>query len=148
MGDGSSGAPSRPPTVRASAAGRHSNKPPDPRRVGAVLPVPHLNGHQIASPALLARTPPSMPGFRCGNAQPPIFVPGEEAEAVHRLVQLATDQALRETRGIQAWPLWPALVPVSPRTCAGCWHAREPGTTGQRRHSRSVCTIWPGGSRP
>ena len=117
-----------------------SNKPLDPRRVGAVVPVPHLNGHQIASPSLLARMQPSVPPeFRCGNVQPPIFVRGEEGEAIHRLGPLATDQALRETRGIQAWPgkgrprpgrSGPPWYRSPPRTCAGCWHAREPGTSG------------------
>ena len=107
----------------------HSNKFLNPRRDGAVLPILHLNGYKIASPTVLARVPRSeLAEFLRGSGHRPIFVEGEEPEAMHQLMAAAMDEAIGEIRGIQSRareggdesrPLWPALVLVSPKGWTG-----------------------------
>jgi xylulose-5-phosphate/fructose-6-phosphate phosphoketolase len=107
----------------------HSNKFLNPRRDGAVLPILHLNGYKIASPTVLARVPRAeLAEFLRGSGHRPIFVEGEEPQAMHQLMAAAMDEAVSEIKEIQARareggdevrPLWPALVLVSPKGWTG-----------------------------
>ena len=64
----------------------HSNKFLNPVRDGAVLPILHLNGAKIAGPTVLARIPhDELEGLFRGYGYEPLFVEGDEPEAMHQL---------------------------------------------------------------
>ncbi len=67
------------------AASWHSNKFLDPRRDGIILPIPHLNGHKIVGPTVLARIPQEeLRALLEGYEHAPHFVglrPGRDAPA-------------------------------------------------------------------
>ena len=80
----------------------HSNKFLNPRTDGAVLPILHLNGYKIASPALLARiSHAELENLFIGYGYTPRFVEGDDPQTMHRLMAAATDAAIAEIRGIQ-----------------------------------------------
>ena len=84
------------------AASWHSNKFLDPARDGAVLPILHLNGYKIANPTVLARIPhDELAALMEGYGYRPIFVEGDEPEAVHQRMAAALDEALDEIAEIQ-----------------------------------------------
>ncbi|MHB1084819.1 MAG: phosphoketolase family protein [Thiobacillus sp.] len=107
----------------------HSNKFLDPRRDGAVLPILHLNGYKIASPAVLARIPRAeLESLLVGYGYTPYFVEGDEPEAMHQLMAATVDQAMADIRDIQraareggdpSRPLWPMIVLRSPKGWTG-----------------------------
>lgn len=107
----------------------HSNKFLDPVGDGAVLPILHLNGYKIASPALLARiTHDELDQLLRGCGWRPLFVEGHEPEAMHALMAVALDEAVYEIRRIQqdarqggqgGRPRWPMIVLNSPKGWTG-----------------------------
>jgi xylulose-5-phosphate/fructose-6-phosphate phosphoketolase len=106
----------------------HSNKFLDPARDGAVLPVLHLNGYKIANPTVLARIPEAdLRSLLEGYGYAPLFVSGDEPEAVHRLLAAALDTAAdqiasvqrRAREGEEGLPRWPAIVLRTPKGWTG-----------------------------
>ncbi|UXH76082.1 phosphoketolase family protein [Roseateles amylovorans] len=107
----------------------HSNKFLDPVTDGAVLPILHLNGYKIASPAVLARIPAEeLTQFLTGCGWMPIFVSGHEPGPMHAQMAAAMDQAVLEIHRIQrqarkygqaARPRWPMIVLNSPKGWTG-----------------------------
>jgi xylulose-5-phosphate/fructose-6-phosphate phosphoketolase len=103
----------------------HSNKLLNPQRDGAVLPVLHLNGYKIANPTILARIPESeLASLLEGYGHRPLFVTGDEPEAVHQALAAALDEALEQIRAIKAGgegerPRWPAIVLRTPKGWTG-----------------------------
>jgi xylulose-5-phosphate/fructose-6-phosphate phosphoketolase len=107
----------------------HSNKFLNPRRDGAVLPILHLNGYKIANPTVLARIPePELRDLLEGYGHAPIFVTGDEPEAVHQEMAAALDDALDEiasiqdaarSRNVKSRPRWPMIVLRTPKGWTG-----------------------------
>jgi xylulose-5-phosphate/fructose-6-phosphate phosphoketolase len=111
------------------AASWHSNKFLNPVTDGAVLPVLHLNGYKIASPAYLARIPEAeLADLMHGYGYSPRFVTGDDPAAVHRALADTLDDVLDEIASIQgaaragtvtARPLWPMVVLRTPKGWTG-----------------------------
>jgi xylulose-5-phosphate/fructose-6-phosphate phosphoketolase len=107
------------------AASWHSNKFLNPARDGAVLPVLHLNGYKIANPTVLARIPEEeLRSLLRGYGHEPLFVSGDEPEAVHQELAAALDRALDEIAAIKSAPgasrpRWPMLVLRTPKGWTG-----------------------------
>ena len=80
----------------------HGNKFLNPAADGAVLPILHLNGYKIANPTVLARiSPEELKSLMEGFGYAPIFVEGDEPEAMHQLMAAALDKAFADIRAIQ-----------------------------------------------
>jgi xylulose-5-phosphate/fructose-6-phosphate phosphoketolase len=98
----------------------HSNKFLNPAADGAVLPILHLNGYKIANPTVLARiSHGELDALLRGYGYAPIFVEGDEPNAMHHKMAAAMDTALAEIRAIQQTarnggtverPTWPMIV--------------------------------------
>jgi xylulose-5-phosphate/fructose-6-phosphate phosphoketolase len=116
------------------AASWHSNKFLNPRRDGAVLPILHLNGYKIANPTVLARIPEQeLRELLEGYGHEPIFVSGDDPEAVHQQMAAALDMALDQiaalqnaaraqaarSRGERSRPRWPMIVLRTPKGWTG-----------------------------
>ncbi|AZI59113.1 phosphoketolase family protein [Nakamurella antarctica] len=111
------------------AASWHSNKFLNPVTDGAVLPVLHLNGYKIASPALLARIPESeLADLMRGYGYDPLFVTGEDPAHVHQLIAAALDTAADKIaqiqhdareNGVTDRPAWPMIVLRTPKGWTG-----------------------------
>jgi xylulose-5-phosphate/fructose-6-phosphate phosphoketolase len=110
------------------AASWHSNKFLDPARDGAVLPVLHLNGYKIANPTVLARiSHDELRDLMRGYGHEPVFVEGDEPEAVHQALAAALDGVLDEIAAIQERarggdverPRWPMIVLRTPKGWTG-----------------------------
>ncbi|MBL6750321.1 MAG: phosphoketolase family protein [Nevskia sp.] len=107
----------------------HSNKFLNPARDGAVLPILHLNGYKIANPTVLARIPgEELASLLAGYGYRPLFVAGEDPDAVHQQMAAALDDAFTEIRRIQAAartggavqrPRWPMVVLKTPKGWTG-----------------------------
>jgi xylulose-5-phosphate/fructose-6-phosphate phosphoketolase len=107
----------------------HSNKFLNPIRDGAVLPILHLNGYKIANPTILARiTPEELEQLFRGYGWAPIFVEGDEPEAMHRKMAAAVESCVQQIRAIQFEarstgkpdrPRWPMIVLRSPKGWTG-----------------------------
>jgi xylulose-5-phosphate/fructose-6-phosphate phosphoketolase len=108
----------------------HSNKFLDPRTDGAVLPILHLNGYKIANPTVLARIPEDeLAALLEGYGWRPLFVEGDDPEAVHQRFAAILDEALDEIASIQRSartdgavlerPRWPAIVLRTPKGWTG-----------------------------
>src|SRR5688572_18832301 len=107
------------------AASWHSNKFVNPARDGAVLPVLHLNGYKIANPTVLARiSHDELRALMEGYGHAPLFVEGDEPEAVHQGLAAALDSSLDEIRaaqeaaregGARERPRWPMIVLRTPK---------------------------------
>ena len=107
----------------------HSNKFLNPARDGAVLPVLHLNGYKIVGPTVLARMPrEELESLFVGYGYAPIFVEGDEPEAMHQRMAAALDQAYAEIQriqqdarenGVTERPRWPMIVLRSPKGWTG-----------------------------
>src|SRR5919199_5919587 len=68
------------------AASWHSNKFLDPVTDGAVLPILHLNGYNIANPTVLARiSHEELDALFTGYGYEPFYVEGDEPYAMHEL---------------------------------------------------------------
>lgn len=101
----------------------------NPARDGAVLPILHLNGYKIASPAVLARIPEGdLVSLLRGYGYQPYLVTGDDPAAVHQLLAAALDRALDEIAVIQqraraagetGRPRWPVLVLRTPKGWTG-----------------------------
>ncbi len=111
------------------AASWHSNKFVNPRQDGAVLPILHLNGYKISNPSVLARLPDhELTRLLEGYGHAPLFVTGEEPEAVHQALAAGLDSCLdeiarihREARagGDRAHHRWPMIVLRTPKGWTG-----------------------------
>ncbi|PAP74649.1 phosphoketolase family protein [Rubrivirga marina] len=111
------------------AASWHSNKFLNPARDGAVLPVLHLNGYKIANPTVLARMPrEELESLFVGYGYAPVFVEGDEPEAMHQRMAAALDDAVSEIQriqrdaredGVTERPRWPLVVLRSPKGWTG-----------------------------
>jgi xylulose-5-phosphate/fructose-6-phosphate phosphoketolase len=111
----------------------HSNKFLNPRTDGAVLPILHLNGYKIASPAILARiSHAELKSLLVGYGYRPYFVEGDDPATMHRLMSETVDRVIAEIHRIQAnarsvgkshdemiRPLWPMIVLRSPKGWTG-----------------------------
>ena len=124
----------------------HSNKFLNPRIDGAVLPVLHLNGYKIASPAVLARIGHAeLESLLIGYGYAPRFVEGDDPQTMHRLMAAATDAAIAGIREIQRearsggtlrrrpWPMivlrspkgWTGPKEVDGKKSEGCWRSHQ-----------------------
>ncbi|MFC1597094.1 phosphoketolase [Planctomycetota bacterium] len=111
------------------AASWHSNKFLNPIRDGAVLPVLHLNGYKIASPALLARiSRDELESLFVGYGYKPFFVEGDEPCEMHQLMAATLDRVVEEiaaiqnearAHGIARRPQWPMVVLRTPKGWTG-----------------------------
>jgi xylulose-5-phosphate/fructose-6-phosphate phosphoketolase len=107
----------------------HSNKFLNPRRDGAVLPVLHLNGYKIHNPSLLARIPRTeLRDLLTGYGWLPLFVEGDEPEAMHASMAAALDRCVADIQDIREQaradttltrPRWPMIVLASPKGWTG-----------------------------
>ncbi|MBF6507500.1 phosphoketolase family protein [Nocardia farcinica] len=107
----------------------HANKFLDPATDGAVLPILHLNGYKIASPAVLARIPDDeLLSLLRGYGYEPYLVAGAVPEAMHHLFAATLDRCLDEIRAIHrrarrdGWaqrPRWPMIVLRTPKGWTG-----------------------------
>ncbi len=107
----------------------HSNKFLNPAADGAVLPILHLNGYKIANPTVLARIPEAeLRSLLEGYGHAPVFVSGDQPEAVHQQIAAALDWALDEIARIQSGarsngaggrPRWPMIVLRTPKGWTG-----------------------------
>lgn len=113
----------------ALAASWHSNKFLNPARDGAVLPILHLNGYKIAGPTVLARLDDDeLTSLLRGYGHAPVWVSGDEPEAMHRLMASALETACADIRAIQIdarangfskRPCWPLIVLKTPKGWTG-----------------------------
>ena len=111
------------------AASWHSNKFLNPARVGAVLPILHLNGYKIANPTLLGRMDDAtLTRLFTGYGYKPYFVEGREPEAMHQLMAHTLEAIMEEIREIQhsarrgnaqALPVWPMIIMRTPKGWTG-----------------------------
>jgi len=107
----------------------HSNKFLNPAADGAVLPILHLNGYKISSPAVLARIDRgALDQFLRGSGWTPYFVEGHEPESMHQLMAATLDTVIGAILRIQSdarrhgcgtRPRWPMIVLVSPKGWTG-----------------------------
>ncbi|RDL47986.1 Xylulose-5-phosphate phosphoketolase [Ensifer sp. M14] len=130
----------------ALATSWHSNKFLNPGRDGAVLPILHLNGYKIASPAILARiSREELEALFRGYGYKPYFVEGDDPEKLHQLMAEALDQIVGEIRQIQsdarangfagrsAWPMivlrtpkgWTGPKEVDGKKTEGSWRSHQ-----------------------
>ncbi|MCC7184292.1 MAG: phosphoketolase family protein [Rhodocyclaceae bacterium] len=80
----------------------HSNKFLNPASDGAVLPILHLNGYKIANPTILARIPRAeLEALFTGYGYRPLFIEGDDAEALHPVMAATLDVALDDIAEIQ-----------------------------------------------
>jgi xylulose-5-phosphate/fructose-6-phosphate phosphoketolase len=106
-----------------------SNKFLDPISDGAVLPILHLNGYKISNPTILARiSHDELEKFFEGCGWTPLFVEGDDPEAMHRLMAATVEDAIHRIHTIQkrarddqdeTRPLWPMIVLRSPKGWTG-----------------------------
>ncbi len=111
------------------AAGWHSNKFVNPRRDGAVVPILHLNGYKIANPTVLARIPEhELRELMEGYGHAPVFVTGDDPEAVHQQMAAAMDWVMDEIERIRRDAAadskalrarWPMIVLRTPKGWTG-----------------------------
>ncbi|MBI2090198.1 MAG: phosphoketolase family protein [Deltaproteobacteria bacterium] len=107
----------------------HSNKFLNPITDGAVLPILHLNGYKIASPAVLARIGRNeLESLLVGYGHKPYFVEGSEPEKMHALMAETLDAVIEEIQAIQREaraklspkrPRWPMIVLRTPKGWTG-----------------------------
>jgi xylulose-5-phosphate/fructose-6-phosphate phosphoketolase len=127
----------------------HSNKFLNPQTDGAVLPILHLNGYKIANPTVLARIPEEeLVSLLEGYGWRPLFVSGNEPEAVHQAFAAALDEVLDEiarAKGSSGRPRWPMIVLRTPKgwtgpkevdgvPVEGTWRAHQVPITDPRRN--------------
>ena len=107
----------------------HSNKFLNPVTDGSVLPILHLNGYKIASPAILARIPhKELEDLFLGLGYKPYFVEGDDPKKMHQLMAATLDKAINEIRAIQKTardkhnlnrPHWPMIILRAPKGWTG-----------------------------
>ncbi|HYO97975.1 MAG TPA: phosphoketolase family protein, partial [Polyangiaceae bacterium] len=102
----------------------------NPVHDGAVLPVLHLNEYKIAGPTVLGRADEAdLRNLLTGHGYEPVFVSGQEPEAVHRAFAAALDSCLQRIEEIQQTarragrvetrPRWPLIVLRTPKGWTG-----------------------------
>ena len=101
----------------------------NPTRDGAVLPILHLNGYKIGSATVLARkSDEELEHYFRGHGYAPLFVEGDEPDAVHRDFAAALTSALdriheiqqhARQEGIDRRPVWPMIVLRTPKGWTG-----------------------------
>src|SRR6202167_2666593 len=106
-----------------------SNKFLDPISDGAVLPILHLNGFKISNPTILARIEhEELEKFFEGCGWTPLFVEGDDPEAMHQLMAATLEEAIGQIHAIQknarenndaTRPRWPVIVLRSPKGWTG-----------------------------
>jgi xylulose-5-phosphate/fructose-6-phosphate phosphoketolase len=106
-----------------------SNKFLDPISDGAVLPILHLNGFKISNPTILARIEhEELEKFFEGCGWTPLFVEGDDPEAMHQLMAATLEEAIGQIHLIQknaresndaTRPRWPMIVLRSPKGWTG-----------------------------
>ncbi len=147
----------------------HGNKFLNPKSDGAVLPILHLNGYKIANPAVLARIGhDELEALMRGYGYAPIFVEGEEPDAMHRQMAAALDRAFDVIRGIQRRarehgeiqrPMWPMIVLRSPKgwtgpktvdglKTEGCWRSHQVPFTMDKPGHLQLLEDWLRSYRP
>ncbi|MDE2270799.1 MAG: phosphoketolase family protein [Xanthomonadaceae bacterium] len=147
----------------------HGNKFLNPKSDGAVLPILHLNGYKIANPAVLARIGhDELEALMRGYGYAPIFVEGEEPDAMHRQMAAALDRAFDAIRGIQRRarehgdiqrPMWPMIVLRSPKgwtgpktvdglKTEGCWRSHQVPFTMDKPGHLQLLEDWLRSYRP
>src|SRR5262245_32616303 len=106
----------------------HSNKFLNPVTDGAVLPILHLNGYKIASPAVLARiSHEELDQLFRGYGYTPYFVEGSEPDKMHELMAETLGTVIAEIgrikmdarNGIRERPRWPMIVLRTPKGWTG-----------------------------
>ncbi|UVT18653.1 MAG: phosphoketolase family protein [Nitrospira sp.] len=106
----------------------HSNKFLNPVTDGVVLPILHLNGYKIASPAVLARiSRDELEDLFRGYGYRPYFVEGNDPSVMHHVMASTLDAVVTDLRRIRAAarkgaekrPIWPMIVLRTPKgwTC-------------------------------
>jgi len=147
----------------------HGNKFLNPVTDGAVLPILHLNGYKIASPTVLARIPDAeLESLMRGLGHAPIFVEGDEPEAMHRKMAAALDRAFAEIAAIQRnarlqggteRPCWPMIVLRTPKgwtgpktvdglKTEGSWRSHQVPFTLEKPAHLGLLEDWMRGYRP
>ena len=147
----------------------HGNKFLNPKSDGAVLPILHLNGYKIANPTVLARIGhDELEALMRGYGYAPIFVEGEEPDAMHRQMAAALDRAFDAIRGIQRRarehgeiqrPMWPMIVLRSPKgwtgpktvdglKTEGCWRSHQVPFTMDKPGHLQLLEDWLHSYRP
>src|SRR5690606_23890413 len=116
----------------ALATSWHSNKFLNPAQDGAVIPILHLNGYKIASPAVLARIPQEeLIALFTGYGYLPYLVEGDEPEQMHQLMAATLDKVIADIKNIQhkariegarARPRWPMIILRTPKGRTGPEH--------------------------
>jgi xylulose-5-phosphate/fructose-6-phosphate phosphoketolase len=106
-----------------------STKLLNPISDGAVLPILHLNGYKISNPTVLARIEhDELEQFIRGCGWTPLFVEGDDPQAMHQLMAATLDSAIEQIRCIQGnarangdttRPRWPMIVLRSPKGWTG-----------------------------
>jgi xylulose-5-phosphate/fructose-6-phosphate phosphoketolase len=96
---------------------------------GAVLPILHLNGFKISNPTVLARIEhEDLEHFLQGCGWTPLFVEGDEPDAMHERMAAALETAIAAIHQIQSdgrakkaapRPRWPMIVLRSPKGWTG-----------------------------
>jgi xylulose-5-phosphate/fructose-6-phosphate phosphoketolase len=103
----------------------HSNKFLNPIRDGAVLPILHLNGYQIANPTISARiSPEELHSLFVGFGWTPSLVEGDDPVVMHQLMATTLEDCVTRIRSIQAdarrsgsceRPRWPMIILRTPK---------------------------------
>ena len=107
----------------------HSNKFLYPVSDGAVLPMLHLNGYNIAGPTVLARLPDEeLESLMRGYGYEPYWVSGDVPELVHQQMAATLDRVFSDIAAIQAQarrngfkvrPRWPMIILRTPKGWTG-----------------------------
>jgi xylulose-5-phosphate/fructose-6-phosphate phosphoketolase len=107
----------------------HSNKFLNPVTDGVVLPILHLNGYKIASPAVLARiSHEELDHLMRGYGYSPYYVEGSDPLKMHESMAATLDSVVNDIERIKGdahqggsvqRPLWPMIVLRTPKgwTC-------------------------------
>lgn len=111
------------------AASWFSNTFINPINDGAVLPIIHMNGFKISNPTILSRkSDEDVAKYLEGAGWAPIFVEGDDPQALNPEMAAAMDQAIESILAIQkharetgdaTMPHWPVLVVRTPKGWTG-----------------------------
>src|SRR5216117_800353 len=98
----------------------HCNKFLNPARDGAVLPILHLNGYNIANPTVFGRlSDEALTQLFAGYGYKPYFVEGHDPQPMHQAMAATLDTVVQEIQAIQhqarsqgspILPVWPMII--------------------------------------